>query len=240
MTAEAIEAGYGGLLIVQGVSIEVRPGEIVTIVGPNGAGKSTFLKALFGLLPVQSGHVHLNGREVTGLPPEAMVRLGAAFVPQADHVFPSMSVEENLELGAYALPSARSGRAAASERQRRLQRVFTTFPILAERRRQRAGTLSGGEQQMLAMGRALMLEPRLLLLDEPTAGLSPKAARQILEKVVEINRQGVSVLMVEQNVRAALALSHRAYLLVMGRNRLSGPAAELLADRHFAEQFLGG
>lgn len=233
LTLEAydIRAGYGELDILHGVSIQVAAGEIVTVIGPNGAGKSTLLRSLFGLVPPRQGKVLFLGEDVTGERPDRLVAKGISFVPQNENVFPRLTVEENLQMGAFILnESLRS----------RIDEVFELFPPLKEKRRQKAGVLSGGQQQMVAIGRALMLRPKLLLLDEPTAGLSPIFARMILEKVTEINATGVSILMIEQNARAALAMSHRGYILTMGRNRLDGTAHELLNNEEVGELFLGG
>lgn len=224
-------AGYGELDILHGVSIDVGPDEIVTIIGPNGAGKSTLLKSIFGLVPPRAGSVTFMGKDVTGERPNRLAHQGMCFVPQNRNVFPRLTVEENLQLGAYILNA---------DLRERIARVYDLFPPLKEKRRQPAGTLSGGQQQMVAIGRALMLDPKLLLLDEPTAGLSPAFARLILEKVVEINEAGVPILMIEQNAKAALAMSHRAYILTMGRNRMEGPAAELLENPEVGRLFLGG
>ncbi|HEX6971304.1 MAG TPA: ABC transporter ATP-binding protein [Limnochordia bacterium] len=234
LTVEELRAGYGGIEVVRGVNLHISAGEIVTIIGPNGAGKSTLLKAIFGLAELYGGRIRIGDDDLTGLPPERLVRQGLSFVPQDRNVFARLTVDENLEMGAYTLPER------GQARRDRLERVYTLFPDLAQRRHQRAGLLSGGQQQMLAIGRALMLTPRLLLLDEPTASLSPLVARMIFEKIREINQDGVAILMVEQNARAALELSHRGYVLAMGANRAEGPAAELLADSTVGELFLGG
>jgi len=224
-------AGYGELDILQGVSIDVNAGEIVTIIGPNGAGKSTLLKSIFGLVRIKRGTVTFMGEDVTGERPDRLVMRGMCFVPQNRNVFPRLTVEENLEMGAFA---------ARADVRDRIAAVYDLFPPLKEKRRQPAGVLSGGQQQMVAIGRALMMHPKLLLLDEPTAGLSPAFQRMILEKVVEVNATGVPILMIEQNAKAALAISHRAYVLTMGRNRLEGRAADLLLDPEVGQLFLGG
>jgi ABC-type branched-subunit amino acid transport system ATPase component len=216
--------------IVQDVSIHVAQDEIVTIIGPNGAGKSTLLKAIFGFLPVWHGRVDLAGDDVTGLAPELLVCQGLAYVPQTDNVFPNLTIQENLIMGGI---TRRDGVAE------RISWVFELFPVLAERPRERAGRLSGGQRQTLALARALMLEPRLLLLDEPSASLSPKMVETVLANVVEINRRGTAVLMVEQRARQALAISDRGYVLANGRNRLEGPAAELLASDEVRQLYLG-
>lgn len=226
-----IHAGYGGANILNGVSIAIDADQIGVIVGPNGAGKSTTLKALFGLLTVSQGTVSFEGRDITNKAPEALVREGLSFVPQEFNVFPTMSVEENLEMGAYI---------RRDDFRPLIDRVYGFFPPLKDKRRQAAGELSGGQRQMVAMGRALMSEPKLLLLDEPTAGLSPRYMGEIFERIVEINASGVGILMVEQNARQALALAHRGFVLAGGQNRFTGTGAELLADPEVAKSFLGG
>jgi ABC-type branched-subunit amino acid transport system ATPase component len=215
---------------VQDVSIHVGQNEIVTIIGPNGAGKSTVLKALFGFLPLWQGRVSLAGDDVTGLAPELLVCRGIAFVPQTENIFPSLTIRENLTMG---------GITRADGVEERISWVFELFPVLAERPRERAGRLSGGQRQTLAIARALMLEPRILLLDEPSASLSPKMVETVLTNVVEINRRGTAVLMVEQRARQALAISDRGYVLANGRNRLEGPAQDLLASDEVRRLYLG-
>jgi branched-chain amino acid transport system ATP-binding protein len=227
-----VTAGYGeGADILHNVSLKLDPGEIVSIVGPNGAGKSTAMKAIFGLLVMHGGKITMGSHDITGMPPEEVVGKGVGFVPQTDNVFPNLSVEENLEMGAFTYDGPLEGR---------LQDVYALFPPLLEKRNQAAGTLSGGQRQMVAMGRALMLEPQVLMLDEPTAGLSPKYAQEIFELVIQVNASGTPVLMVEQNAKQALAISHRGYVLVDGQNRHEGSGPELIADREVAEMFLGG
>lgn len=226
-----LRAGYGELDILHDVSIQVFPAEIVTVIGPNGAGKSTLMKAIFGLVKPKDGQVILLGEDVTGERPDRLVRRGICFVPQNENVFPRLTVAENLQMGAFI---------RTDDIRPELEHVYEIFPPLWEKRNIRAGVLSGGQQQMVAIGRALMLKPKLLLLDEPTAGLSPLFAKMILEKVQEINAAGVPILMIEQNARAALAMSHRGYILTMGQNRLEGPAGDLLANREVGELFLGG
>ena len=226
-----IHGGYGGANILNGVTIGIDADQIGVIVGPNGAGKSTTLKALFGLLTVSQGSVTFNGRDITNKAPEALVREGLSFVPQEFNVFPTMSVEENLEMGAFIRKDSF---------RHLIDRVYGFFPPLKDKRRQAAGELSGGQRQMVAMGRALMTEPKLLLLDEPTAGLSPRYMGEIFERIVEINASGVGILMVEQNARQALALAHRGFVLAGGQNRFTGTGAELLADPDVAKSFLGG
>ena len=213
--------------ILRGVDVRIEPGEIVTIVGPNGAGKSTLIRAVMGLLRPREGRVLLRGEDVTGSRPHRLVAKGIGYVAQRDNVFPTMSVEENLELG-------------TREPGERLPLMWELFPQLRERRRQSAGTLSGGERQMLAMARALIARPDLLLLDEPSAGLSPVLVGVIFEKIAEINAQGVPILMVEQNARRALAMSSRGYVLDLGRNRFEGTGEALLHDPKVIDLYLGG
>jgi ABC-type branched-subunit amino acid transport system ATPase component len=231
LEARGVYGGYGGADILHGVELDVEEGELVVIVGPNGAGKSTLLKAIFGLIRVREGSIRFAGEEIANRRPDQLVRRGLGFVPQERNVFPSLTVEENLEMGAFILGEDISAR---------LERVYQIFPPLREKRSQPAGQLSGGQRQMVGIGRALMLEPRLLILDEPTAGLSPQFTDLIFDKVREINRDGVSIVMVEQNARQALMLAHRGYVLTLGRNRFEGPGPELVANREVAELFLGG
>jgi neutral amino acid transport system ATP-binding protein len=230
LRAEAVVAGYHDLEVVRGVSVELRAGELVTIIGPNGAGKSTLLKALFGLLRPRRGRVELAGRDITAWPTNRVVAAGLAYVPQVGNVFPSPTVEENLDMGAYLrrddIDDAKRG-------------VFETFPALRNYARQRVGRLSGGERQMVAIGRALMAEPRALLLDEPTAALAPKLQTLVLDHVKSIATSGTPVLLVEQNARAALARSHRGYVLENGRNKYEGAGSELLADENVGKLYLG-
>ena len=228
-----LTAGYTPEVdILNDVAIDVNEHEIVTIVGPNGAGKSTLMKSIFGLVPPRTGSIMLRGREITGLMPHAVTRSGVSYVPQLDNVFPNLTVRENLELGALADDDCVIDEA--------MERVFGLFPRLQERRTQAAGTMSGGERQMVAMGRALMPGPQILLLDEPSAGLAPAFVDAIFEKVIEVNRSGVTILMVEQNARRALALSHRGYVLDLGQNKFTGPGPELIADPKVADLYLGG
>jgi len=231
LVGEKLYGGYGGVDILNGANIRVAADEIVVIIGPNGAGKSTLIKAVFGLVPVRQGRVAFDGATITNRRPDALVALGMSYVPQERNVFPTLSVAENLEMGAYT----RSDDYSAD-----IAEIFDLFPVLAERRRQPAGLLSGGQRQMVAIGRALMVKPRLLLLDEPTAGLSPKFVEEILERIVAINKRGIAVLMVEQNARRALELAHRGYVLVMGATRFEDTGANLLANREVGEAFLGG
>jgi len=218
--------------ILNGIDMHVDAGEIVTIVGPNGAGKSTLMKTVFGLLKAREGSIELNGEEISGRAPHAITRAGVSYVPQLDNVFPSLSVKENLVLGAIA-----GGQGTIEER---IERMYGLFPRLAERTTQAAGTMSGGERQMVAMARALMPDPDLLLLDEPSAGLAPAFVDAIFEKVLEINQAGVTILMVEQNAKRALAMSNRGYVLDLGKSRFEGPGKELIADPKVADLYLGG
>jgi branched-chain amino acid transport system ATP-binding protein len=226
-----IRAGYGAADILHGINIDIEPGKIGVIVGPNGAGKSTTLKALFGLLKVSEGNVVFDGRDVTNKAPETLVREGLAYVPQEFNVFPTMSVQENLEMGAYI---------RRDDFRHLIEEVYGFFPDLKEKRRQLAGELSGGQRQMVAIGRSLMTEPRLLLLDEPTAGLSPLYTGEIFDRILAINAAGKSILMVEQNARQALALAHRGFVLAGGQNRFTGTGPQLLGDPEVARSFLGG
>ncbi len=231
LTADRIFSGYGEKDILQGVSIRVEPSEIVTIIGPNGAGKSTFLKTLAGLLTPHQGEILFRNKSIHGSRPAEITRQGLCYVPQEENIFPNLSVAENLEMGAYVLQRGW---------QQRQKEVFGRFPILEERKGIRAGALSGGERQMLAMGMALMVEPKLLLLDEPSAGLAPNLVDLIFEKILEINREAVAILMVEQNALESLQISHRGYVIVMGRNRMEGSGKELIANPEIRESFLGG
>jgi branched-chain amino acid transport system ATP-binding protein len=229
---EGLEVGYGALTAVREVSLEVRVGEVVALIGANGAGKTTTLKAITGLLPLRRGAITLEGERLDGLSPARVVARGIAHVPEGRQLFPTMTVRENLELGA-------AGAAARARRDDTLDRVFALFPRLAERARQLAGTLSGGEQQMCAIGRGLMACPRLLMLDEPSLGLAPVVVKQIFENLARINREGTTILLVEQNVGRALGLAHRAYVLESGRVALSGTSESLLASAHVKQAYLG-
>jgi branched-chain amino acid transport system ATP-binding protein len=229
---DAIETGYGDVTAVRGVSLEVRAGEIVALIGSNGAGKTTTLRAIAGLLPLRQGRIELDGRRISGLGPAAIVAAGVAHVPEGRQLFPTLTVRENLELGART-PEGRARRAET------LARVFALFPRLSERPRQLAGTLSGGEQQMVAIGRALMARPRLLMLDEPSLGLAPVVVGAIFANLAAINRDGLTILLVEQNVLRALRVSQRAYVLENGAITLAGPSATLLADERVRRAYLG-
>lgn len=231
LSVEKLSGGYGDMQVLYDVSLQVQEGELVSIIGPNGAGKSTLMKTIFGLLRPWGGRVVYAGRDITGVPPQQMVRIGMGYVPQVDNVFPSLTVEENLEMGAFILDG---------DLEARKERVFQLFPRLRERRRQRVGRMSGGERQMVAMGRALMLEPKLLLLDEPSAGLAPKLVDHIFEQIQLINQAGVAIVMVEQNARRSLEIAHRAYVLAAGRNRFEGRGHDLLNDPEVGRLYLGG
>jgi ABC-type branched-subunit amino acid transport system ATPase component len=233
LKADGIHAGYGKLEILHGVSLEVRPQELVSVIGPNGAGKSTGFKTIVGLLRPTSGRILFDGKEITGLPPYEVLRLGLAYVPQGRIVFPQMTVLENLEMGAYI----ESDPARVKEA---LERVYALFPILAERRHQKAGTMSGGEQQMVAIGRALMTTPKLILLDEPSLGLSPKFVTQIFDKLLEMKRAGYTLMVVEQNAAKALSVADRGYVLELGRNRFEGTGQALLNNPEVKRLYLGG
>ena len=227
---ESVTAGYTDENIIHEVTLEVEVGEIATIIGPNGSGKSTLMKSVFGLTRMRGGRVRFQGQDVTGKRPDELVRLGLAYVPQERNVFSSLTVKENLEMGGVSL---------AGEMDERLESVLELFPKLAERLGQMAGTLSGGEQKMLAVGRAMVTRPSLLMLDEPSAALSPKVMGQLFAEIEEINRMGVTILMVEQNARKALAISDRGYILEMGRNRFQGPAKSLLDNPEVCSLYLG-
>ena len=233
LEANDLVAGYTREVdILNGVDMKVLSGEIVTIVGPNGAGKSTLMKAIFGLLRPRKGRVVLDGEDITGSAPHSVTRKGVSYVAQLDNVFPSLSVRENLELGAIA-----GGEGSVEDR---IDRMYELFPRLAERRGQAAGTMSGGERQMVAMARSLMPDPKLVLVDEPSAGLAPAFVDAIFEKLIEINDAGVTILMVEQNAKRALKMSDRGYVLDLGKNRFEGPGKELISDPKVADLYLGG
>lgn len=231
LKAENITAGYGEADILENVHVRVRNEEIVSVIGPNGAGKSTLLKTLFGILKPKRGNVTLKGEDITGLKPDRVVRRGMSYVPQVDNVFPSLSIHENLEMGAFIRDDDYSPR---------LDEVYDLFPILKQRTKQKVGQLSGGQRQMVAMGRALMLDPQVLLLDEPSAGLAPLLVADIFEKIVEINETGVAMIIVEQNARDALKLAHHGYVLAMGKNVLDDSGEALLANEEIGRLYLGG
>lgn len=221
---------FPGVNILNEASLHADEGELIGIIGPNGAGKSTLLKAMFGLLKVASGQITLDGENITNMRADELVRLGIGYVPQTENVFPSLSIEENLQMGAYQQPQQFS---------ERFDQVGELFPMLKERRSQRAGSLSGGERQMVAMGRALMMNPRVLLLDEPSAGLSPALQDEVFIRVKEINATGVTVVMVEQNARRCLQIVDRAYVMDQGKNAYTGTGAELANDPKVIELYLG-
>jgi len=231
LVGENMTGGYGGADILVGCTIGVQTGEIAVIVGPNGAGKSTAMKAVFGMLPLREGRVVLDGTDITHMSPQDRVRQGMAFVPQSRNVFTSMTVEENLEMGAFI----RDDDFAET-----MEQVFALFPILEEKRRQPAGELSGGQRQQVAVGRALMTRPKLLMLDEPTAGVSPIVMDELFDRIIEIARTGIAVLMVEQNAKQALNIADKGYVLVQGQNRYTDTGEALLADPEVRRAFLGG
>jgi branched-chain amino acid transport system ATP-binding protein len=231
LSVEGLDAGYGDLQILDDVDLDVGDGEYVAIVGPNGAGKSTVMRSIFGLTTYMGGRIDFDGEDISGLEPDRVITKGLSYVPQSDNVFPNLTVQENLEMGAYILDSVPEDR---------LQAVYDRFPILEERTDQSAGTLSGGQRQMLAMGRALMLDPDLLLLDEPSAGLAPDLVTETLDRVDAINDAGTAVLIVEQNAKEALRRCDRGYVLVQGQNRYENTGDALLANDQVREDFLGG
>ncbi len=226
-----VVGGYGGAPILNGVNIAIEKSDIGVIVGPNGAGKSTTLKAIFGLLKVTGGTIEFGGEDIANSLPDRLVPKGLSFVPQEKNVFTSMTVEENLEMGAFTRKDDYS---------ETMTWVYEMFPVLAEKRRQPAGELSGGQRQMVAMGRALMSRPSLLMLDEPSAGLSPRYVIEIFETIQRVNQEGVGILMVEQNARQALAFASKGFVLAQGQNRFTGTGPELIADPEVAKSFLGG
>ena len=232
LIGDRMTGGYGtGADILHACTIAVDKGQIAVIVGPNGAGKSTAMKAIFGMLRLREGHVRLNGRDITRLSPQARVAQGMAFVPQNNNIFPSMTVEENLEMGAFLRETGI---------RETMEQVFELFPILKEKRRQAAGELSGGQRQQVAVGRALMTKPTVLMLDEPTAGVSPIVMDELFDRIIEIARTGISILMVEQNARQALNIADKGYVMVQGANRYTDTGAALLADPEVRKSFLGG
>lgn len=231
LKVEDITAGYTEVEILHNVHIQVKSGEIVSVIGPNGAGKSTLLKTIFGVLKPKRGIITLKDEDITGLKPDRIARRGISYVPQVDNVFPSLAIQENLEMGAYIRKDDYS---------QRLEEIFDLFPILKGRRKQKAGQLSGGQRQMVAMGRALMLDPQVLLLDEPSAGLAPLIVIDIFEKIKEINASGVAMVIVEQNAHEALKMAHHGYVLAMGKNVLDDSGEALLANDEVGRLYLGG
>ncbi len=225
-----LTAGYGGVDIINSCSLEVNKGEIVAILGPNGAGKSTAMKAMLGLINLTSGQVNINGKNISNLNPQDRVKEGIAFVPQTKNVFTGLTVEENLEMGAYL---------RTDDFQKVIEEVFSLFPILKEKRKQLAGELSGGQRQQVALGRALMIKPSVLMLDEPTAGVSPIVMDELFDHILKVKATNVAILMVEQNAKQALNISDRGYVLVTGKNKFSGSGKELLNDPEVRRSFLG-
>jgi branched-chain amino acid transport system ATP-binding protein len=232
LAIEKLEVAYGGIQAVKGVSLHVDAGELVCLIGANGAGKTTTLKGICGMQPVKSGSVHYDGREVTGRPAFELVRRGLAMVPEGRGVFGALTIEENLAMGAYT----RTDRAGVASD---IERVYSLFPRLKERRKQTAGTLSGGEQQMLAMGRSLMSRPKLLLLDEPSMGLAPLMVQKVFETVLMVAREGVTILLIEQNAKLALEIAHRGYVMESGELTLEGEAKALLGNPAVRAAYLG-
>lgn len=234
LEVQDIYAGYQKMDILQGISLQVNPGEIVCVIGPNGAGKSTVFKAVYGFIDVRRGRTFFDGKDVTDYRPQDMLKAGVSIVPQLRSVFPQMTVEENLEMGMYLEKDTKQIR-------KRIGEIFDLFPRLAERKKQKAGTMSGGEQRMLEIGRALMYRPKLLLMDEPSAGLAPLITKMIFEQIEHLNRElGLTVLMIEQNARQGLEISDRGYVLQLGKNSFRGPSRELLDNPEVRSAFLGG
>jgi len=231
LAGENMTCGYGGADILHGCDIAVDKGQIAVIVGPNGAGKSTAMKAMFGMLKLREGRVTLDGRDITGLSPQDRVKAGMGFVPQTNNVFTTMTVQENLEMGGYIRDDDLSGT---------MEQVFDLFPVLKEKRRQPAGELSGGQRQQVAVGRALMTKPSVLMLDEPTAGVSPIVMDELFDRIIEVAATGIAILMVEQNARQALNIADRGYVLVQGSNRYTDTGQALLANAEVRASFLGG
>lgn len=232
LIGDSLTGGYGtGADILHNCTVAVNKGEIAVIVGPNGAGKSTAMKAIFGMLTMRSGQVNIDGEDITNLSPQDRVAKGMAFVPQNQNIFTSLSVEENLEMGAFL---------RKDDITETMQQVFDLFPMLKERRRQAAGELSGGQRQQVAVGRALMTQPKVLMLDEPTAGVSPIVMDELFDRIINVAKTGISILMVEQNARQALEIADKGYVLVQGENRFTDTGNNLLADREVRKSFLGG
>jgi len=231
LVGTAMTGGYGGADILKGCTISVESGEIAVIVGPNGAGKSTAMKAMFGMLDLRAGSVLLNGEDITSLPPQHRVQRGMGFVPQTQNVFTSMTVEENLEMGGFIRGDDFSDT---------IEEIYNLFPVLREKRAQPAGELSGGQRQQVAVGRALMTQPKVLMLDEPTAGVSPIVMDELFDRIIDVARTGIAILMVEQNAKQALAIADRGYVLVQGENRYTDSGAALLVNPDVRRAFLGG
>lgn len=231
LEAKGVTSGYSDVDILHDVSIRVDSNQIVSIIGPNGAGKSTLLKTIFGILKPRHGTIRLKEENITGLKPDKVAHKGISYVPQVDNVFPSMTIQENMDMGAFIRKDDYS---------RRVEEIYELFPVLGERRNQKAGQLSGGQRQMVAMGRALMLDPQLLLLDEPSAGLAPNLVDMIFEKIKEINATGVAIMIVEQNAKEALKMADHGYVLAMGRNVLDDSGEALLNNEEVGQLYLGG
>ena len=231
LVGAAMLGGYGGADILQGCTITVESGEIAVVVGPNGAGKSTAMKAIFGMLDLRAGSVRLDGEDITTLPPQQRVQRGMGFVPQTQNVFTSMTVEENLEMGGFIRDDDFGDT---------IEEIYNLFPVLREKRAQPAGELSGGQRQQVAVGRALMTQPKVLMLDEPTAGVSPIVMDELFDRIIDVARTGIAILMVEQNAKQALAIADRGYVLVQGENRYTDTGAALLANPDVRRAFLGG
>jgi branched-chain amino acid transport system ATP-binding protein len=231
LVGTAMTGGYGGADILKGCTIAVESGEIAVIVGPNGAGKSTAMKAMFGMLDLRAGMVLLNGKDISNLPPQQRVRLGMGFVPQTQNVFTSLTVEENLQMGGFIRGDDFSDT---------IEEIYRLFPVLREKRAQPAGELSGGQRQQVAIGRALMTQPKVLMLDEPTAGVSPIVMGELFDRIIEVAQTGIAILMVEQNAKQALQIADRGYVLVQGENRYTESGAALLANPDVRRAFLGG
>ena len=231
LVGTAMTGGYGGADILKGCTIAVEAGEIAVIVGPNGAGKSTAMKAMFGMLDLRAGTVLLNGDDISDLPPQQRVRRGIGFVPQTQNVFTSMTVEENLQMGGFIRGDDFSGT---------IEEIYRLFPVLREKRAQPAGELSGGQRQQVAVGRALMTQPKVLMLDEPTAGVSPIVMGELFDRIIDVAQTGIAILMVEQNAKQALQIADRGYVLVQGENRYTDSGAALLANPDVRRAFLGG
>ena len=232
LEAENITAGYtAGVNILNSVGMQLKSGQIVSVIGPNGAGKSTLLKTIFGILKPANGKIRLRGEDITGLKPDKVAKKGISYVPQVNNVFPSLTIQENLEMGAFI---------RSDDYSQRLNEIYQLFPILGERKKQKAGQLSGGQRQMVAMGRALMVDPQVLLLDEPSAGLAPNLVEMIFEKIIDINKTGVSMIIVEQNAREALKMADHGYVLAMGRNVLDDSGKALLNNEEVGRLYLGG
>ena len=231
LVGTAMTGGYGGADILKGCTISVESGEIAVIVGPNGAGKSTAMKAMFGMLDLRAGSVLLNGEDITSLPPQHRVQRGMGFVPQTQNVFTSMTVEENLEMGGFI---------RSDDFNDTIEEIYNLFPVLREKRAQPAGELSGGQRQQVAVGRALMTQPKVLMLDEPTAGVSPIVMDELFDRIIDVARTGIAILMVEQNAKQALAIADRGYVLVQGENRYTDSGAALLVNPDVRRAFLGG